>query len=94
MSTYTQILYHVVFSTKNREPVLSSDRREDLFRYIWGIIKNKQGHLYRINAMLDHVHILMSLHPTLRLADLVREIKTSTSHWIKENAVFPGFAHW
>lgn len=45
MSTYTQICYHIVFSTKNREPVLQEDRRTDLFRYIWGILRNKRCHL-------------------------------------------------
>jgi putative transposase len=94
MSTYTQVYYHIVFSTKNRERVLSANRREDLFRYIWGLIKNKHGHLYRINGTPDHLHILTSLHPTVRLADFVREIKTSTSRWIKENGVFRGFTHW
>jgi putative transposase len=94
MSTYAQVCYHIVFSTKNRERVLSADRREELFRYIWGLIKNKGGHLYRINGTPDHLHIFTSLHPTVRLADLVREIKTSTSRWIKENRVFRGFTHW
>ncbi|MBI4302670.1 MAG: transposase, partial [Chloroflexi bacterium] len=56
MSTYTQIVYHLVFSTKNRERVLSSDRREQLFAYITGIIQNHQSHLYRIGGMEDHVH--------------------------------------
>ena len=56
MSTFTQIYYHIVFSTKNREPVLRAERREELFRYIWGIIRNKNSHLYRINGVEDHVH--------------------------------------
>ena len=76
MSTHTQICYHVVFSTKDRQPVLRPDRREDLFRYIWGILKNRQSHLYRINGTEDHVHILTSLHPTVSLADLVKDVKT------------------
>jgi putative transposase len=94
MATFAQILYHIVFSTKNRDRVLSPDRREDLFRYVWGILKNKQCHLYRIGGTSDHVHILTSLHPTVCLADLVREIKTSASKWIKENRVFPRFRYW
>ena len=69
MSTFTQIYCHIVFSTKNREPVLRADGREELFRYIWGIIRNKKSHLYRINAVEDHVHILSSLHPSVVLAD-------------------------
>jgi REP-associated tyrosine transposase len=94
MSTHTAISYHIVFSTKNREPVLQRDRREDLFRYIWGIIKNRQGHLYRINGVEDHLHILSSLHPTVCLADFVKDIKTGSALWIKEHSVFVRFSHW
>jgi len=94
MSTYTQICYYIVFSTKNRVPCLDDNRREDLFRYIWGIIKNKQSHLYRIGGVEDHLHILTSLHPMIALANFVKEIKTSTSNWIKSGNVFPAFEHW
>jgi REP element-mobilizing transposase RayT len=61
MSTPTAISYHIVFSTKNRAPVLKRERREDLFRYTWGIIKNRHAHLYRVNGVEDHLHILSSL---------------------------------
>jgi len=94
MSTYTQILYHIVFATKNREPVLHKDRRDDLYKYIWGIIKKRDGHLYRIGGIDDHVHILCSLHPSITLADLLKEIKVATAQWIKANQAFPGFTHW
>ncbi len=93
-STFTQIYFHIVFSTKERVPALSADKRENLFRYTWGILKNKDCHLYRIGGVEDHVHILTSLHPTVALADLVKDIKTSTSKWIKEEKVFPTFTHW
>src|SRR5437867_12521452 len=94
MSTFTQICYHLVFSTKERVPTLSGDKRANLFRYTWGILKNKDCHLYRIGGVEDHLHILTSLHPTLALADLVKEIKVSTSSWIKNENVFPKFTHW
>jgi len=94
MSTFTQIYYHIVFSTKNREPVLLADKRENLFRYAWGILKNKDCHLYRIGGVEDHVHILTGLHPTIALADLVKDIKIATSTWIKDERVFPSFTHW
>ena len=74
--------------------MLKVDHREDLFRYIWGIVKNRHSHLYRVNGVEDHVHILTSLHPTMNLADFVKEIKTGTSLWIKEKSVFPSFSHW
>jgi putative transposase len=94
MSTHTAISCHIVFSTKNREPVLKRDCREDLFRYIWGIIKNHHSHLYRINGVEDHLHILSSLHPTVSLADFVKEVKTGSALWIKHNSVFKSFRHW
>ena len=94
MSTYTQIYYHLVFSTKARERVLVEKHREEFYRYTWGIIRNKDSHLYRINAVEDHVHILTSLHPSIALADFVKDIKVATSVWIKERGLFPGFRGW
>ncbi len=94
MSTFTQILYHIVFSTKGRAPVLVATEREAMFRYIWGVIRSCDSHLYRVNGTLDHVHILIRLHPARSLSDLVREIKVSSSHWIKKNRVFKDFSSW
>ena len=94
MSTHTQICYHVVFSTKDRQPILRAECREDLFRYIWGILKNRESHLYRINGTEDHVHILSSLHPSVSLADLVKDLKTGSSLWIKKESIFRMFSHW
>jgi REP element-mobilizing transposase RayT len=94
MSTFTQIYYHIAFSTKDRTPALSADKREDLFRYTWGILKNKDCHLYRIGGVEDHVHILTSLHPTIALSDLVKDIKVATSTWINKENIFPKFSGW
>ena len=94
MATYTQTLYQIVFSTKNRQPTLIKEKRETLFRYLWGIIKNNKCHLYRINGMEDHLHILTSLHPTVALSDLIKNIKVASSQFIKENQVFPQFDSW
>ena len=94
MSTYTQIYYHIVFSTKGRARVLLQSGRESLFRYVWGIIEKRRSRLYRINGTSDHLHILAALHPTVALADFVKEIKTGSSYWIKSNRVFPEFSNW
>jgi len=94
MPTYTQIYYHIIFSTKNRERVLSSDNREQLFRYVWGVVKNKKCHLYRVGGTMDHVHAFSDLHPTVCLSDFVKDIKVSTSTWIKDNKIFQGFSNW
>ena len=71
MSTYTQILYQIVFSTWNREHSLDDKDRSELFKYIWGILKKKKCHLYRIGGVTDHIHIVTHLHPTIALASLV-----------------------
>ena len=94
MSTFTQILYHIVYSTKNRECSLKHGNREALFRYVWGVVRNKKGHLYRINGVEDHLHILSDLHPTVALADFIKDLKVSSSKWIKDDRVFPGFTGW
>ncbi|MCE5185600.1 MAG: IS200/IS605 family transposase [Planctomycetaceae bacterium] len=94
MSTYTQIIYHIVFSTKDRQNTLDYDHHEELFKYIWGILKNRECHLYRINGHTDHVHILTSLHPSLALADFIKDIKIGTSKWIRTKPVFKDFESW
>ena len=94
MSTYTQILYQIVFSTKDHQKVLIKDNREKLFRFIWGILKNKKCMLYQINGVEDHIHIACHIHPTISLSDLVKDIKIASSLWIKDNNVFPGFSAW
>jgi putative transposase len=94
MTTYTDITYHLVFGTKHRVRALDKARRDDLYRFIWGMMEERRCHLYRIGGVEDHIHILTSLHPTLALSDLIKEIKTATSAWIKGGQVFPTFEHW
>ncbi|GEP45125.1 IS200/IS605 family transposase [Brevifollis gellanilyticus] len=94
MPTYTDITYHIVFGTKNRIPALDKPRRDDLYRLIWGIAEERDCHVYRIGGVEDHLHLLTSLHPTIALANLVKEIKTASSSWIKGQHVFPAFDYW
>ena len=74
MSTYTQLLYQIVFSTKRRERTLNKEERPELFKDIWGILKNKNCHLYRINGIEDHIHIVTHVHPTIAVSNLVKDI--------------------
>jgi len=94
MSTYTQILYQIIFSTKNRSRSLIKERRKKLYKYISGILKNKKCHLHRINGVEDHIHILTSLHPTMTLSSLVKNIKLGSAHFIKKKQLFPDFDGW
>ena len=91
MGTYTQILYQIVFSTKDRKNTLYKKNRDKLFRYIKGILKNKKCVLYKINGIENHVHLATHVHPTIAVSSLVKDIKVSSSIWIKENNLFPGF---
>lgn len=94
MSTYTQILYHIIYSTKNRRPALDKTRRKDLYKYIWGIIKNKKCHLYQIGGVEDHLHIVTHMHPLISLSSLVKDIKLASSDFIKSNKIFTAFDGW
>lgn len=94
MSTYTQILYQIVFGTKNREDTLAVENREELFKYIWGILQKKNCHLYRINGVDDHLHIILHLHPSVSLANLIKDIKLASSDYINKNNIFPKFKGW
>lgn len=93
-STYTQILYQIVFSTKYREPTLLKENREELYKFIWGILKNKRCHLYQIGGIEDHIHIVLHLHPSVALASLVKDIKLASDDYIKKNDFFPMFQGW
>jgi len=94
MSTYTQIIYQIVFSTKNREHTLEMKNQKEMYKYIWGILKNKKCHLYQIGGVTDHIHIVTHLHPTIALASLIKDIKLASSEYIKEKKFFVAFAGW
>jgi REP element-mobilizing transposase RayT len=92
--SYTQILYQLVWSTRQRKKVMIKENRHRLFRHMWGTLKNHKCHLYRINGVEDHLHILTDLHPTVALSDLVKDLKISSSLFIKNTGIFPGFKAW
>lgn len=94
MSTYTQILYQLVFSTKQRKKTLLKQRRKELYKDIWGILKNKKCHVYRINGVEDHLHIITHIHPAVALSSLVKDIKLGSSDYIKKQNLFDGFTGW
>ena len=94
MATYTQLLYQIVFSTKNRETSLIESGQESLYKYIWGILKSKKCHVYRIGGVDDHIHIITHIHQSIAIANLVKDIKLASSDYIKSNNIFPGFTGW
>jgi putative transposase len=93
-NTYTQIYVHVVFAVQGRQGLLKREDREELHKYITGIVRNKGQKLIAINSMPDHVHILLGIKPNIALSDLVRDIKASSSAFVNEKRWVHGRFNW
>ena len=89
-----KIFVHLVFSTKNREASLADDIRDELHAYIGGIVGNKNGALLKAGSMADHIHLLISHPRTCSPAELVEEIKTGSSKWLKTRDPQYANFHW
>ena len=83
-STFSQIYIQVVFAVKGRQSLIHYSWEEELYKYITGIIRNKEQKLLAINGVSDHIHILIGMKPSCCLSDLVREIKKSSNEFINE----------
>src|SRR2546421_12995970 len=93
-NTYSQIYIQTVFAVENRQSLITPDFKEDLHKYINGIVNNQGQKLIAINSMPDHVHILIGLKPAMALADLVREIKADSTNFINERKLLHGRFNW
>ena len=82
--TYTNLIVHVIFSTKDRLPQISRDLKPHLFPYMGGIVRQIGGTALAINGMPDHVHVLLTLPPTLPLADVIRTVKANSTRWVHQ----------
>lgn len=91
-STYLSLHYHLVFSTKNREPFIESAWRSRLHEYLGGTINGLDGFAQGIGGINDHVHLLVGLRATHCLADVMRELKKAASVWVHEKIGVPAFA--
>lgn len=86
MSTFTNLLFHIIYSTKYRKPFIRPDWQDDLYGYIGGIVREKKGTLLRIGGIEDHVHLLAKLSPAIAISDVLRTIKANSSKWINERS--------
>ena len=82
--TYTNLIYHMVFSTKERAPLLTDDVASELYPYIGGIIRGEGGVALEIGGMADHLHLLVQLKPKPSVADVLMKIKGNSSKWMNE----------
>ena len=92
--TFSQIYVHIVFSVKGRENILQKPWRDDLFRYMAGIIKEKNQKPIIINGAADHVHLFIGLKPNMNLSDLVRDVKNNSSNFINKKKLVNGKFSW
>jgi putative transposase len=84
--TFSQIHLHLVFAVSGRQSLIDPEFENDLYRYMSGIIENKNQKPLIIGGMPDHVHILLSLKPAMAPADLVRDLKNNSSRYVKEKS--------
>ncbi|HTU41075.1 MAG TPA: IS200/IS605 family transposase [Candidatus Aquilonibacter sp.] len=82
--TCGNILLHVIFSTRCREPLIKSDFRDDLHAYLGGIIRELNGTALAINGVPDHVHMLVRVRPVHSASEIARVVKTNSSRWVHE----------
>ncbi len=92
--TYSQIYIQIVFAVRGRENLLQKPWRDEVFKYIAGIIKGKKQKPIIVNGVSDHVHVFVGLKPVMSIADLVRDIKNNSSNFINEKHLIRGKFSW
>ena len=93
-NTYTQIHIQAVFSVQNRKCIINNLWKDELFKYITGIIQNHNHKLLAINGMPDHVHILFGMRPTQSISELMQQVKGDSSAWINEKKFTKSHFSW
>ncbi len=91
-STYSSLHYHLVFSTKHREPWIDATWRPRLHDYLGGMVRGFGGQSLGVGGVSDHVHLLVNLKPTHCLSDFVRDLKKDATHWVRQNLESPSFS--
>jgi REP element-mobilizing transposase RayT len=93
-NTYSQIYIQIVFTVKNRAVIIPQNRKQELYKYITGIVKKRNQKLLAINGMSDHLHLFVGMNPDLAISDLVRDIKAGSSGFINEKKWFGWDFSW
>jgi len=93
-NTYTQIHIQAVFTVQNRECIIGKQWKEELYKYITGIIQNHNHKLLIINGMPDHIHVLFGMRPSQSLSDLLQDIKGDSSEWVNNRKFLRSKFSW
>lgn len=92
--TFSQIYIQYVFAVKGRENLLQKPWREEVFKYMSGIIKGKNQKSIIVNGVADHVHVFVGLKPSMNISDLIRDVKNNSSNFINENKFLQSKFSW
>ena len=92
--TFSQIYIQAVFAVKGRENLLEKKWREEVFKYIAGIIKNKGQKPIIVNGVSDHVHVFVGLKPSMSVSDLIRDVKNNSTNFVNEKKFVRGKFSW
>ena len=93
-NTYTQLYIQFVFAVKGRESLIEKTWKDELYKYVTGIVQNNKSKLIAINGASDHVHIFIGYKPIISIPDLVKDIKVVSSLWINEKKLVHGKFSW
>lgn len=93
-NTYSQIYVQVVFAVAGRENAIRLEWRDELYKYITGIVKSRKQKLISIGGVENHIHVLLGIKPETSLSDLVRDIKANSSRFINEKRLAFGYFRW
>ena len=92
--TFSQIYLQIVFAVKGRENLIGNNWKDDLYKYISGIIKGKEQKSIIVNGMPDHVHLFVGIKPSIAVSDLVRDIKNNSSNFVNSKKFVNGVFSW
>jgi REP element-mobilizing transposase RayT len=93
-NSFKQIYVHVIFAVKGRQSLLKNEHREELHKYMTGIVKERECKLVAINSVSDHLHLMLAYNPKVVLADVIRDLKAFSSKMMNERGWFEREFHW
>ena len=83
--TFSNNLFHIIFSTKGRIGLILPEFKNDLYKYMSGIAKNEDSQILKINGTNNHVHVLVKIKPSISVSDFICKLKSNSSKWVSEN---------
>jgi REP element-mobilizing transposase RayT len=93
-NTYTQLYIQFVFAVKGRRSLIGKSWKDEMYKYITGIVQNNKSKMLAINGVEDHIHIFIGYKPSVSIPDLIKDIKVASSLWINEKNITPEKFNW